>query len=150
MQLPRYGKVKFFDAVRGFGFVYDEEEVLDRHFHMTQVVGADLPQAGDVVTFLPATGPRGPKAERVTLVERAPSLQRTPGADDRDVCRSCGKRMVPRVRIVNGVPFQSFCPFCGNLHKDFSRKLSVFEVIFLRIIQMSFFIVVIYLVLINI
>ncbi|MFD0387455.1 cold-shock protein [Tistrella bauzanensis] len=61
MSISRSGKVKFFDASRGFGFVHDGDDRLDRHFHVTQVVGADLPGVGDVVTFLPATGPRGPK-----------------------------------------------------------------------------------------
>ena len=41
--------------------------------------------------------------------------------DDRDQCAICRKLMIPTLALVNGTPHQSFCPFCGHVHKDFTK-----------------------------
>lgn len=41
--------------------------------------------------------------------------------------------MVPRLRFYLGAPYESFCPFCGGLHKEFTAELpskpGIFEVL---------------------
>lgn len=41
--------------------------------------------------------------------------------DDRDRCASCAKLMIPNLALANGAPERSFCPFCGGIHKDFTK-----------------------------
>lgn len=41
-------------------------------------------------------------------------------ANDRDTCTCCGKLMTPTLALVEGVPARSFCPFCGEVHRDFT------------------------------
>lgn len=41
--------------------------------------------------------------------------------DDREQCASCGKLMTPTLAFVNGTPHQSFCPFCGQVYRDFRK-----------------------------
>ncbi|MES2191281.1 MAG: hypothetical protein V4542_06650 [Pseudomonadota bacterium] len=53
--------------------------------------------------------------------------------DDREQCMRCCKTMVPRLRFYLGAPYESFCPFCGGLHKAFTAELpntpGIFEVL---------------------
>ena len=52
---------------RGFGFLLDEENV-ERFFHATACLTRfDELAAGDVVTFVPGAGPKGPVAYKVLL-----------------------------------------------------------------------------------
>ncbi|MBO1752204.1 cold shock domain-containing protein [Actinotalea sp. BY-33] len=78
------GKVKWFDAERGFGFIASEDG--DEVFlHASALpAGAAAPKPGAKVDFGVADGRRGPQALSVTLLDPAPSVakaQRKP-ADD--------------------------------------------------------------------
>lgn len=53
--------------------------------------------------------------------------------DEREICTSCGKKMMPRIitgpPLVHGqgswtpVPKKSICPFCGATHKKFPASV---------------------------
>jgi CspA family cold shock protein len=78
------GKVKWFDAERGFGFIAsdDGDEVF---LHASALpAGAPAPKPGTKVDFGVADGRRGPQALSVTVLDPLPSVvkaQRKP-ADD--------------------------------------------------------------------
>lgn len=78
------GKVRFFDADRGFGFITDDDG-RDVFLHASALPeGIDSPRPGTRVEFSIADGRKGPQALSVTILERAPSLarsQRKPAAD---------------------------------------------------------------------
>lgn len=48
------GKIKWINKEKGYGFISTPDSK-DRFFHITNVVGDDLPNNGDVVTFDPET-----------------------------------------------------------------------------------------------
>lgn len=116
------GKVKWFSQQKGYGFIVAGDK--DYYFHVKDVRGAELPRQGEAVTFHPGSSKRGPKASAVTLVDsRAPSREarsiRAQRIDERVVCQSCGKKMVPRIIANRGSASHSVCPFCGATHKRF-------------------------------
>lgn len=62
----KVGIVKWFDEVKGYGFIIDENEQ-DVFFHYSEVVG-DL-NDGDTVNFEVETTHKGIKAVNVSVVE---------------------------------------------------------------------------------
>jgi cold shock CspA family protein len=142
------GTVKWFSEAKGYGFVVGADGV-DHHFNVSDVRGATLPRSGDTVQFEPGQSRRGPKARHVTLQERAgdrPSSGRPrseAAPDDRVVCSSCSKRMVPRIitgpPLVTGrrwtpVPKRSICPFCGATYQTFPPSTGERVALFLFIL----------------
>ena len=70
------GKVKWFDAERGFGFIASDEG--DEVFlHASALPEGVVPKPGSKVEFGVADGRRGPQALQVSLVEPVASVART-------------------------------------------------------------------------
>lgn len=74
--MPR-GKVKFYDAEKGFGFVLDEESGESVYVHATTLPeGVATLRPGTRVDFDVADGRRGPQVLSLRLLESAPSVLR--------------------------------------------------------------------------
>jgi CspA family cold shock protein len=58
------GKVKMFDASRGFGFITGEDGK-DAYVHKTAIEGGATLAAGDAVEYEVEEGERGPRAKNV-------------------------------------------------------------------------------------
>jgi cold shock CspA family protein len=122
------GKVKWFSAEKGYGFVHGEDGV-DRFLHVKAVRGADLPAAGDAVEFEHKESERGPVASKVLIESSGPGNVN----NSRVECGSCHKMMVPRVITArteyntNNQPFpkRSVCPFCAETYKEFHTQQEI-------------------------
>lgn len=64
------GTVKFFNRKKGFGFVSGDDGK-DYFVHFTGLAQGTFLRDNDRVSFDPAEGDRGLKAENVTLLEKA-------------------------------------------------------------------------------
>jgi cold shock CspA family protein len=119
----REGRIKHYSREKGFGFIHDDVEKVDRYFLIRSVCGGYAPNIGDMVKFLPKSHKRGPRAEEVVVImtaeEQREERRREERPDYRERCNSCGKLMVPRISFCNGSPNASYCPFCGKQHKNF-------------------------------
>lgn len=74
--MPR-GKVKFFDADKGFGFVVDDESGESVYVHASTLPeGMQTLRPGTKVDVDIADGRRGPQALNLRLVEPTPSVTR--------------------------------------------------------------------------
>lgn len=58
------GKVKMFNAARGFGFITGEDGK-DVYVHSTAIEGAKSLEVGDTVEYEVEQGERGPRAKNV-------------------------------------------------------------------------------------
>ncbi|QTL34000.1 cold-shock protein [Pseudoalteromonas viridis] len=115
------GKIKFFSREKGFGFVVADNGT--EHFlGVREVVGADLPNNGDLVEFESRNGKKGPYAAKLKIIKSSENSERR---DDRVVCPSCQKKVFPKLIHDRGAfgdpkPRKSLCPLCGATVKDFS------------------------------
>ncbi|MEW6346263.1 MAG: cold shock domain-containing protein [Paraburkholderia sp.] len=113
------GTVKWFSQEKGFGFVVGQDNI-DYFVGVRDVSGTTLPENGDTVEFEITHGNRGPRATKVTIIQRtATPAQTRHSNDDRAICATCQKKMVPRMITYRGEPKKSVCPFCGATYKDF-------------------------------
>ena len=63
-----YGKVKFFDMEKGFGFIKPDEEIDDLFFHQSSLTG-EIPHQDDRVEFKISEAPKGLCAIQVKIIE---------------------------------------------------------------------------------
>jgi CspA family cold shock protein len=61
------GKVKFFNAGKGFGFITPDDGGKDVFVHANDIGGAQLNE-GDKVQFEVAQGKKGPQASNVKVI----------------------------------------------------------------------------------
>lgn len=76
IQVPR-GKVKFYDAEKGFGFILDDEDGQSVYVHATNLPdGVTTLRPGTRVDFDMVDGRRGPQVLSLQLLDPAPSVSR--------------------------------------------------------------------------
>lgn len=63
------GRVKFFNSVKGFGFITSEDSI-DYFYHVSEVKDFNLVEYGDVVKFTPTSNEKGNKAIEVSLLQK--------------------------------------------------------------------------------
>ena len=63
------GDVKFYNRKKGFGFIKGDDD-MDYFVHFTALPRGTFLRDNDRVSFDPAEGERGPKAENVQLLEK--------------------------------------------------------------------------------
>ncbi|MHA7064072.1 cold shock domain-containing protein [Azospirillum argentinense] len=148
-ELTVSGKVKWFSRDKGYGFIYDPVSGVDRYFAVSDVVGADLPHEGDVVTFFGTVGERGPRATQIRIAS-APLRAARNGhrathhehqghyRDDRVTCPSCNRSMVPRLVTYRGEVQKSLCPFCGATYRRFDTVQTVIVIVVITAMALFF------------
>ncbi len=67
VQIIRYGRVKYFDHDKGYGFILDRDSQESVFVHASQC--SSPISESDKVTFKIEKGPKGPTAAQVSLVE---------------------------------------------------------------------------------
>lgn len=69
--MPSYGKIKWFDPKKGYGFIEQEGGAGDVFLHQSDILseGYRLLKEGDRVSFEIADSPRGRKATQVRKEE---------------------------------------------------------------------------------
>ena len=140
-----HGTITELNPKEGCGVIHCDGLKIDVSLCMSRVKGDKQLTVGDVVSFLGFVGPKGPEAKEIILLWREVKTSTTANANsrntvttiqqvakeiavklpnDRDQCASCGKLMIPSLVLSNGAPERSFCPFCGVVHKDFTKPSS--------------------------
>lgn len=118
------GTVKWVSNEKPFGFITHSigNKHTDYHFRFNSVDGPDIPERGDLVEFDPKSGSKGLYAEQVKIVKKVSSQHvndahssqtgPTKRTDDRLVCKSCNRKMTPRIKFAKGEPVARICPYC--------------------------------------
>ena len=137
------GKIKWFSVDKGYGFIFGNDGK-DRFFHVSDVVGGELPNNGDLVEFDEISGKKGPQAKLVTIAASDKGVTggvvsgSRPPKSERPTCSGCGKSMTPRVvtgpplfsgRRWTPTPLYSVCPFCGVKHQTFTREVDYWSLL---------------------
>lgn len=68
-----FGRVKFFDPEKAFGFIQPDDEMDDLFFHKSGCVG-DVPNDKDHVEFKVSEGPKGLSAIQVRIIDPEESI----------------------------------------------------------------------------
>lgn len=62
------GLIKFYNPDKGFGFITDENNT-DRFFHISDVIGSEIPSEQQKVSFTPSENEKGLNALNINLLE---------------------------------------------------------------------------------
>jgi len=107
------GQVKWFSPDRGYGYITNNENV-DLYFGVKDVIGAELPENGDKVTFSEYIGKESSVAAKdIHITERKnPALKEVS-------CDKCKREVEPKPWYYGGsdytvVNVDLLCPFCGH------------------------------------
>ena len=78
------GKLKWFSAAKGFGFITPDDGTADVFLHLSKVEEANLPTLESGVVLQYSIGSRNGKvfAEGLSIISRPKALRREPGSDD--------------------------------------------------------------------
>lgn len=106
------GKVKWFSDERGYGYITNNENK-DLYFGVKDVLGAELPERGDLVSFKEYIGKEGTDAATEIRITH----QLNPNIKKID-CPSCKRLVEPKPWYYGGsdytvVNIDLLCPFCG-------------------------------------
>ncbi|VEA03536.1 cold shock protein [Salmonella enterica subsp. enterica serovar Sanjuan] len=111
------GVVKWFSEEKGYGFITDKNNK-DHYFHVSDVKGALLPRKGQDVYFDAETTQKGYRAKNIVLTKNNASTD-----NSLDFCKSCNKKIVPRMIIYRGEPQKTVCPYCATVIKNFENNI---------------------------
>jgi CspA family cold shock protein len=78
------GKVKWFSAAKGFGFITPDDGTADVFLHLSKVEEANLPTLESGTALRYSLGSRSGKtfAEGLSIVSKPKALRREPGPED--------------------------------------------------------------------
>ncbi|MDP3266276.1 MAG: cold shock domain-containing protein [Sulfuricurvum sp.] len=117
------GTVKFYNSEKGFGFIFSEGLKQDIYFHINDWKHPSVPVGNDDIEFELQDDKRGFRADNIRLissaVEKCNAAYTTNAKDDRVLCPSCSKKIVPRMITFRGKPDKSVCPYCAATVKNF-------------------------------
>ena len=65
--MSNQGKVKWFNATKGFGFIATEDKDIFVHISAVEAAGLRSLNEGDTVEFETQDGPKGPSAVNLTV-----------------------------------------------------------------------------------
>jgi CspA family cold shock protein len=69
------GSIKRLVKDRGFGFIKSDDSAIEFFFHRSETIeNFDLLREGDSVEFEIAPSPKGPRADRVSVIRRDEAL----------------------------------------------------------------------------
>lgn len=131
------GKIKWFNPEKGYGFITSLDGK-DYFFPKSALTGKDIDLSvvgeNDLVIFSGQAAKKGPRASDVNIVESAPSVNKR--TDDRIVCPSCGRKIVPRMIFEHRKPSYSVCSFCGKTVRRFQSPIyaSIPAIIFIILV----------------
>lgn len=106
------GIVKWFNEEKGYGYITNNENK-DLYFGVKDIIGAELPERGDIVSFNTHIGKEQTEAAtsvRITFKE-TPKLKKVK-------CQRCEREVEPKVWYYGGSDYTTvnidlLCPFCG-------------------------------------
>lgn len=106
------GKVKWFSDEKGYGYITDLENN-DLYFGIKDIIGANLPENGDIVEYEEYFGrEKTLAATKIRIKEKKhPEIKKIH-------CPSCQKNVIPRLWHYGGSDYtniktQHLCPHCG-------------------------------------
>lgn len=127
------GFIISYNSENGYGFVRGEDGE-DYYFKIHAFKENSLPQVSRQVIFTlgntPAKKGQNPPISWLKYDSTATSEKHPVNKDDSRIqCPHCGKKIIPRMVIINGTPYSSHCPICGGKVRQFqSGCLTIFVV----------------------
>jgi cold-shock DNA-binding domain protein len=117
------GTIQTYNAQQGWGSIRGEDGK-EYHFKHRDYSHDKRPQPGEAVAYWQLnTDGRADKRLRAVDVRVIPKQQ---PRGNKAPCPGCGRAIVPRVILTDGVPDYSVCPFCGTVYKKFERNEGCF------------------------